>query len=433
MKRRAPDDEKTRDIVALPCELWAHMVVEAGLLCPALVSRAWARAFHETDWLAVLCSRADQWRDTVLHFTGSGFTADTPHTMTVGEYVAELEERFTYAHLLYGLRHRLSYFVLYGLSVFLEGPRQPDWTPVNRTCLMQSALYYLRDVAEKPLAARHFHPRDFRINFFEEGHTYLLAMRQAERWVLATNIDSAVPGIMSRELTSTTAMNDELFQIFDEDGVAHSLANSTHPDYRDLTAEQIKASWAEARQLGTAWHFNLESLCNGLRYELDSREGELFQGVEQEHFLGRLVPYRTEWLIYDEALRQTGSVDILFTALEQPLRLQDGRLPLVMADWKRANKLLKPNMYQRGKAPCTADMEDSKISHYRIQLLNYAGILQRLYGVTVTERSVIGMHPTQEQYIKYDVEWEEARVAALIAHRRQWLADREEARKLSPC
>lgn len=429
------------DVPSLPTDLWCRIIALSGEPRSGLVCREWLHLVTNRDtsidWFDVLQCNAQPHLDEVLRMTGSGFTPDTGHTMTLAQYLDEVESHFTYRHYLCGLRQRLSLFLVNALRIFTEGREKAELNYVNRTCLLQSALYYLRDVKHKPLAVTNFHPRDFRINFFEEGHTYLLAMWHNGRWCLATNIVSAVPEIMSEELTSGTAMNHDLFEPFVEDEVAERMVRSAkhkNPDqkteYFDLSVEEIKAKWAEARRLGTAWHYNVECYCNGLEYETGCREWELLEPYEEEWVRGRMVPYRTEWMMYDEELRLTGSDDIIYQDVEGGgiARTESGALVLHMADWKRANDLLKDNPYQCGTKPCTEDMPDTKISHYRVQLLVYTILLERNYDVFVARRSIIGTHPSQEAYIKYDVLYEEKRVKDLIAYRKQWLKEREMAR-----
>ncbi len=418
MKRRHEEDAPC-SISLLPHDVWCRIVAQSGVQHPGAVCRAWHRQYVACDWFGQLRETAHSLLRHPLPMTGSGVSLETRHTVTVAEYLDEVEHRFTYQHRLCGLRHTLSYFMLYAMA---------DFAASGNTALLQCALYYLRDVQEKPLAAQHFHPRDFRINFFEEGHTYLLALRIDQKWRLATNIASPLAELMSRELTSTTAMLDELFEPFDEDAVAQSLAVTNRGAYANKTVAQIKHQWEEARRLGTAWHFNLECHCNGLAYETDSTEWLRYTEFARQSVRRRLVPYRTEWLIYDERLRQTGSIDILFQEVECAQRDATGRLRLVMADWKRANQLMKENPWRYGCAPCTMDMQDCKISHYRIQLLNYTHPLERHYGVAVTRRHIVGMHPAKDCHDCYTVEWEPQRVQGLIAHREQWLEAREKAR-----
>ena len=118
---------------------------------------------------------------------------------------------------------------------------------------------------------------------------------------------------------------------------------------------------------------------------------------------------------------QTCALPILYAVLDaqgEPAYDPQGRPLLYVGDWKRANELLKENTWQCGTRACTEDMQDSKISHYRVQLNNYRQLLthEDAYGVCVTGCSIIGLDPAQEDYIKYDVVWEPERVRAIWAY-----------------
>lgn len=405
---------------ALPRELLARIIGASERPALAQVCQAWRSAEREVDWFGEVERAAEPCARCELAFTGPGVSLAGQHTMLLGEYVAELRALLGPEREACGLTRALSLFVLQGLAV---------WRAQPTTCLLQCALYYVRDLWDKPLAARHFHQRDFRINFFEEGHTYLLAMRDADRrWFLATNIESPVPGLRSRWLTSTTAMNDDLFAEFVEDdaidcifrGRRYRTADPTY-QYTDMTREQIKAAWEKRRADGTAMHLNLEHEVNGLPYSEEGAEWPHYVRYKRAWVDGRLAPYRAEWLLYNEALRLTGSVDIVYAVLDAqgaPACDPEGRPLLYVGDWKRANELLKENTWQCGTRACTEDMQDSKISHYRVQLNNYRQLLthEDAYGVCVTGCSIIGLDPAQEDYIKYDVVWEPERVRAIWAY-----------------
>ena len=104
-------------------------------------------------------------------------------------------------------------------------------------------------------------------------------------------------------------------------------------------------------------------------------------------------------------------------------RMRDalGRIHLKLGDWKRANKLR--NEYsgknaKKGTKPCTRHLFDSKLSHYRIQVMIYAWILMEYYGVVIDEMFVLGLHPSQEDFDYIPVEWNHELIESIIAYRR---------------
>jgi CRISPR/Cas system-associated exonuclease Cas4 (RecB family) len=105
-------------------------------------------------------------------------------------------------------------------------------------------------------------------------------------------------------------------------------------------------------------------------------------------------PYRTEWMVYYEELKLSGSIDMIF---ENP----DGTLRIY--DWKRCKEI--PNESFGGKCSatkCIGHLPDSKFWHYSLQLNTYKTILEEKYGKTVTELCLVCLHP-ENAYKNYDL------------------------------
>jgi hypothetical protein len=411
---------------ALPLELLPGIVGFTARPALALLSKGWLRGVTQggVDWLEIFsCEAESLGHHALLLLLPSGQLEN----VFMRDYVREV--RVLSQGQAPQLRQRLGLFLMRALSVFRNLATTVE---IRREFMLQSALYYVRDALQRPLVLRNFHPRDFRINFFEEGHTYFLTVCNAasEATALALNVRLPLISVWSNYLLSVTTLIHELFPPFVEDVAIENMMRSpkwTDPvknRYFGMTPAQIKLAWQEARELGTAMHANIENYYNGLPYETVGREWELFTAFERDWVTGWLRPYRTEWLIYSEALRLTGSVDMLYEYADEERNKpdKDGKRHLVLMDWKRAVDLLEPNCYESGSHPATEDMSNCKVCHYTVQLQLYKMLLEANYNVVIDSMSIVGLHPSQENYIKYDVAWEPKRMRLIVAHRKSCIA-----------
>jgi len=271
------------------------------------------------------------------------------------------------------------------------------------------------------LAIRNAHPRDANIRFQEEGHKY----------TILTDLNS--------QYTSVTTWNHSHFPHFDADAVIASMMkgknwNETNK-YWGLTASQIKKQWAdngkEVAGLGTQMHYEIECFMGGqsppqtpndssgvpiasfvpldpnslpLKYThrdlLDyysGNKGVIGGGTPPTHFYSflqdypHLVPYRTEWLIYDDQVKMSGSIDMVYENVE------DGTLSIY--DWKRCKSIDKTNGWNKfAITECISHLPDSNFWHYALQLNTYKTILERNYGKHITDMYLVRLHPDSSTY-----------------------------------
>jgi ATP-dependent exoDNAse (exonuclease V) beta subunit len=248
------------------------------------------------------------------------------------------------------------------------------------------------------------HPRDANIRFQEEGHKY----------TILTDLTS--------KYTSCTTWNHSHFAKFDADAVVAAMMrgknwNPTNK-YWGLTADQIKQQWAAsgsaAAKAGTQMHYEIECFMGGQippstqrrppllpnkythqdlleRWTIDdnaSPEWKLFLNFVKD--TPHLVPYRTEWLIYDEQAKISGSIDMVY---ENP----DGSL--MIYDWKRCAKIEKTNGFGKWAiTECISHLPDSNFWHYALQLNTYKTIIERNYGKRVTDLCLVRLHPDSKKY-----------------------------------
>lgn len=260
------------------------------------------------------------------------------------------------------------------------------------------------------LTIRNAHPRDANIRFQEEGHKY----------TILTDLNS--------QYTSVTTWNHSHFAKFDSDAVIASMMkgknwNPTNK-YWGLTADQIKKQWAdngkEVAGAGTQMHYQIECLLGGVSLDPNSlplkyTHRDLLDyyfggnqdvvppnlGVEgglcPPHFMQfmqdfpHLVPYRTEWLIYDKEVKLSGSIDMVYENQE------DGTLSIY--DWKRCKSIDKTNGWNKfAITECISHLPDSNFWHYALQLNTYKTILERNYGRRVADMYLVRLHPDSSTY-----------------------------------
>ena len=97
-----------------------------------------------------------------------------------------------------------------------------------------------------------------------------------------------------------------------------------------------------------------------------------------------LKPYRTEWMVYYEELKLSGSIDMIF---ENP----DGTIQIY--DWKRCQEITYENMFGHAVTKCISHLPDTNFWHYALQLNTYKKILEDKYGKTVTGLYLVCLHP----------------------------------------
>lgn len=141
------------------------------------------------------------------------------------------------------------------------------------------------------LAKHHPHERDARISFEEGPHIY--------------TIDG------DSNYMSVTTWNHKHFEQFDADAIITKMmsgANWTRSKYHGMTREEIKAQWEANRDAaataGTALHYDIECYYNGMDVENDSVEYNYFREFVADN--RGLVPYRTEWMVWDARVAVCG-------------------------------------------------------------------------------------------------------------------------------
>lgn len=249
------------------------------------------------------------------------------------------------------------------------------------------------------LSARNSHNRDQYIQFFEEDHKYVITNDPENKY------------------TSVTTWNHSHFPVFNANLIIKNMMKGKNwkegHKYWGLTAEEIKQQWSNNSSAvsgaGTDLHFEIECFMNNPDIESGHKKGythsdlheaylqnpKAIEVVEWDYFINfikdhpELKPYRTEWTIYDEDLKISGSIDMIY---ENP----DGTLSIY--DWKRSKDITRVNNFNKfaiNKLIC--HMPDANFWHYALQLNTYKRLIERKYGKIVTDLYLVRLHPDAEE------------------------------------
>ena len=242
------------------------------------------------------------------------------------------------------------------------------------------------------------HIRDENITFTESSHNYTI-------------------GDGKSRFISTTTFIHTLFAPFDADGVITNMMNSkkwSSSKYYGMTREEIKLEWknkaSHSSHEGTGLHQHIEMFMNQpviqsdksspithselLAYYYDNHQhyfSEIQDTREWKFFLNfvethpELRPYRTEWMIYDEECKIAGSIDMIYIN-------EDGTLSIY--DWKRCMTIEKTSGWNKyGIVDCINHLPDTNFWHYALQLNIYKKILEKNYGVKISQLFLVKLHP----------------------------------------
>ncbi len=222
------------------------------------------------------------------------------------------------------------------------------------------------------LAMKNAHPRDEFITFDEGPHIYTVHGEQG--------------------YTSVTTWVHHHFSHFDADAIIDKMMKSRNwkdPSYKyyGMTREEIKAMWDKNRDqasgAGTKMHYDIECFYNEMPVENDSLEYSYFKRFVAD--FPELKAYRTEWMVYYEELKLSGSIDMIF-------ELPDGTLQIY--DWKRCKEIAHESAFGKcALTPCISHFPDTNFWHYSLQLNTYKKILEEKYGKQISGMYLICIHP----------------------------------------
>ncbi len=229
------------------------------------------------------------------------------------------------------------------------------------------------------LSIRNAHERDVNIKFEEKEHVYTVL---GERGTY----------------TSVTTFIHKLFSHFDANASIKKILSSPKmkdPTYKyyGMTKKDIEYMWEknrdEAASAGTKMHFDIECFYNELDVVNASVEFQYFSKFVED--FPWLKAYRTEWTVYHEELKISGSIDMVFRDE------RDGKFYIY--DWKRSKEIKYDDNYcDYGLQECIKHLPNLNFWHYSMQLGVYKAILEEKYGMTISGMFLIVLHPENNGY-----------------------------------
>jgi hypothetical protein len=245
------------------------------------------------------------------------------------------------------------------------------------------------------LATVHAHPRDERIQFFEEGHYYVVDGKR---------VNASVSKVVEFYFPQFDAQGtvDKLFKCWkvDKRSKYYQLINYfslvLHIDDEEQQKNEIINLWklngADKARYGTSLHYAIEMYLNEQPVpEPIPPEFQLFLEWRKKH--PTWIPYRTEWSVFHEEFQVAGQIDSLW--------FDQSTGQFIMVDWKCVQKMETESSYkEKGFIPFE-NFPNTNLWHYVIQQNLYRFFLESKYGIKVHTCYLVQLH----QKLKEAVEW----------------------------
>ena len=238
------------------------------------------------------------------------------------------------------------------------------------------------------------HPRDKNIVFDEKPHLYY--------------INGKMDNI------SVTTYIHSLFPQFNADKIIEKMMKSSKwsdSEYYGKTPDEIKQLWNTAAKAGTNMHRSIELYYNDQSDENPSPEFKYFLCFHENIVLKNgLIPYRTEWGVYDTELKFAGSIDMVYKMKEE------NDVDLIIYDWKRCKQIKDNNQFETAYPPI-GHVPNSNLWHYSLQLNIYKAILERNYGKNILEMYILWLHPSNKSYKTIKIPIMEKEINSIFSQR----------------
>ena len=209
------------------------------------------------------------------------------------------------------------------------------------------------------------------------------------------------------QLKAVSDVISMFFRKFDSIGWSRKKALENGISQR-CQLEQWDCKGAESREVGTYLHeqihkhfiretpdFTYHFQYNGEEVHVDkkvdiSREYTYFKKFLNEE---NIIPFRTEWQIFDPVLRIAGTIDFLSR--------NDSEFDLY--DWKRSDKIDRNATVWNYGINGLESVPDTRYYHYCLQLNMYKYILEKNYNIAINKMYLVVLHPVYNTYQKIEV------------------------------
>lgn len=189
----------------------------------------------------------------------------------------------------------------------------------------------------------------------------------------------------SNDYMSVSRLYERYFPKFDGDFTIKSLysqwqKNPRHK-YYGMSIEEIKLQWKTKNKIalnkGTFIHELIENHMNGEKVSNSSPEY-----LQYLNFIAKneqLIPYRSEWRVYDEKYKVVGSIDAVYKKGDK----------YVIIDFKTNEQIRRQGFNgERALEPFT-HLENCEFDKYSLQLSVYRYILEEKYGIEIEDNYLL--------------------------------------------
>ena len=223
-----------------------------------------------------------------------------------------------------------------------------------------------------------------------------------------------------RNLTPVSTIVNHFFEPFDSIGLSERVAYRDGKDQCEVL-EEWDSKGLESREIGTFLHSQIEMFFSGkpiVNHTRFTYSGEYVNidkvvSIKDEidyfkNFLKEnpITPFRTEWHICDLELGIAGTVDLL---------CRNGN-DFDMFDWKRSRKASPEETVWRYGINGLNHIPDISYYHYAIQQNLYRYILEKNYGITIKNMSIVVFHPIYNDYRQYEIPRLDKEIKIIINH-----------------
>ena len=232
------------------------------------------------------------------------------------------------------------------------------------------------------------------IQLVEPGHKYVL-------------FDN--PDIKFRSVTEIVG---EFFEPFDNNAVAEKLVAS-HPKYRMMTVKDVISMWDAKRDFGTKIHNEIETCLNDEGYPNNIN---IYQyDVKTRYALDWLRQFESKYdleiypevKVFSTEVNIAGSIDVLL--------YNKNTDSYAIIDWKTSKKIdTRSYKNKKGTHPITENMQDCKFVHYSFQLSFYRYLLEKYYGLNISNQLIAHISDKGCHGLKGD--YYEQEVVSMISH-----------------
>ena len=231
------------------------------------------------------------------------------------------------------------------------------------------------------------HPRDKRIKFCPEPHSYNIDASPAP------SVSTVISKFFS-EFDSPYWSRKKAIDFLTAEGV--ELTESKIQRVANQIAEGWEKRGKVARDKGTYLHKQIEKYYLGEQYE-ETEEFHLFNKFVSKH--EDIIPYRSEWRVFDEEYNIAGTIDLI----------SKNNVGYDIYDWKRSKKVV--DRFGKIMDDCWGkvgigelkDIGDTSYNKYCLQQSLYKFILEKNYNLSISRMFLVVLYPEYDKYHKVEV------------------------------